>query len=144
MLVDLVADTSERACARYLVAEVPSASEQAELRGEAVSFAMPRGIWPIMFASYAIFYAVMALAAGRDGTTLMMLVISAGYTVIYFGTAALLDRVNSAGRPRRAARDFDTCTGRMSYRAGFAQILAVPILVAIFGVCIAIMWAVVN
>ncbi|NJS14504.1 MAG: hypothetical protein HC788_07725 [Sphingopyxis sp.] len=144
MLVDLVADTSELNCARYWIDDAPCAPARPARRGEAASFAMPRGIWPIMFASYAIFFAAMALAAGRDGMAVMMVVISAGYTLIYFGTAALIDRVDTASRPRRAALNFDTYTGRMSYGAGFAQILTVPIMVAIFGISAAIIWAVVQ
>lgn len=144
MLVDHVAETSALNTAQYLAAEAPSAPTQAPRRGEALSFAMPRGIWPVMFASYATFFAAMAVAASGDGMTLMMLVISAGYTLIYFGTAALLNHVDTADRPRRMEQDFDTCTGRLSYLAGLTQILAVPILVAFFGVGIAVLWALVN
>jgi hypothetical protein len=144
MLVDLVADTSELNCARYLVIDAPPTAPIPDRRGEAVSFAMPRGIWPIMFASYAIFFIAMAVAAGGDGGALMMIIISAGYTAMYFGTAGLLDRVDSASRPLGTMPDFDTHTGRMTYGAGFAQILAVPIVVAVVGVAMALIWAVVH
>jgi hypothetical protein len=136
MLVDLVADTSELNCARYWVNEavferpVAAVPEPPDRRGEVTSFAMPRGIWGVMFASYAM--------------ALFMVLISAGYALIYFGTATLMDRVDRASRARMMLRSFDTLTGPLSYGAGFAQILTVPIIVAMFGIAVATIWAVVN
>ena len=96
-----------------------------------------------MFASYAIFFMGLMIATGRDGMTLMMIVISAGYAVMYFGTAIVMNNVDQVARPKQVLTTFDTHTGTIGYWAGFAQILTVPILIAAFSIAVAVIRSVV-
>lgn len=107
------------------------------------TFDLPKSIWRTMFLSYAVFFTAITLAMGRDRTALFMIVISAGYTVMYFVTAAVLNAVGASERPETVPGDIDTATGRLSYRAAFAQILTVPLVIAFFGCAIAVVRAVV-
>lgn len=104
---------------------------------------LPKSILWMMFLSYAVFFTAITIATGRDRSTLFMIVISAGYGVMYFGTAAVLNSVGAADRPRSAPGDIDTATGKLSYRAAFAQILTVPFVIAFFGCAIAVIRAIV-
>ncbi len=104
---------------------------------ESRSFEMPRGIWTVMFSAYAVFFLAMLAATRGDGGAVFVIVISMGYAVMYFGTATVLKAVGgNTSAPQ--TRGFDTLTGRLSYGAGFAQILTVPLMVALFGVAFAV------
>ena len=110
---------------------------------EVRTFDLPRSIWITMFLSYAIFFGGLVLATGHDGITIFMIVISAAYAVMYFGTAAVLNAVNAAERPKLRTSGLQTLTGPMTYGAVFAQVLTVPILLAGFACVIAVICAVV-
>ena len=112
-------------------------------RREVRTFDTPKSIWITMFASYAIFFMGLTIATGCDGITLMMIVISAGYAVIYFGTAIVMNNVDQAARPKQVPTTFNTHTGTIGYWAGFAQILTVPILIAAFSIAVAVIRSVV-
>ena len=102
------------------------------------TFDTPRSIWIAMLASYAIFFLGLALATGRDRITLFMIVVSAGYACMYFGTAYALNSISRSGRTEPVPVEFDTYAGKLSYWASFAQMLTVPMLVALFAMVIAI------
>ncbi len=110
--------------------------ELAHRSHETRSFEMPRGIWTVMFSAYAVFFLAMLAATRGDGGAVFVIVISAAYAAMYFGTATVLKAVGDT--TPAATRDFETLTGRLSYGAGFAQILTVPLMVALFGVAFAI------
>ena len=112
-------------------------------RREVRTFDTPKSIWITMFASYAVFFLGLTVATGRDSMTLMMIVISAGYAAIYFGTATVMNNVDQAARPKQVPTTFSTHTGTISYWAGFAQIMTVPILIAAFSIAVAIIRSVV-
>lgn len=97
-----------------------------------------------MFLCYFIFFTAITIATGRGRSALFMIAISACYTVMYFGTAAALNAVRSKSRPATHLGEIDTATGKLSYRAAFAQILAVPIVIAFFGFAIAVVRAIVG
>lgn len=102
---------------------------------------MPPWIWKVMMLEYAVFFAGLLLGVGRDREAIFMLVISIGYTVMYFGTARVLLGVDPAPKPARFARGLGplrTWTGPMSVGAVAAQILVVPGCLAFFGVAIAV------
>jgi hypothetical protein len=96
-----------------------------------------------MFLAYAVFFLAITIATGRDRSALFMIVISASYAVMYFGTAAVMNAVGAHGRPATVSGDIDTATGKLSYGAAFAQILTVPIVIALFGCAIAVVRAIV-
>jgi hypothetical protein len=107
------------------------------------TFELPKSIWWTMFLAYAVFFLSIAIATGRDQSALFVIVISAAYTVMYFGTAAALNAVGASERPTTVPGHIDTATGKLGYRAAFAQILTVPLVIAFFGCAIAILRSVV-
>jgi hypothetical protein len=107
------------------------------------TFDLPKSIWWTMFSAYAVFFVAITIATGREAGALFMIAISAGYTVMYFGTAAAMNAVGAQGRPATVPGDIDTATGKLGYWAGFAQILTVPLVIAFFGCVIAILRSVV-
>lgn len=102
---------------------------------------MPGWIWQTMLGAYALFFGGLFLATGRDSASIFVLVISIGYTIMYFGTARVLLEVNPAPTPDRFERgldDLQTWTGPMSRGAVAAQVLTVPLCLALFGLAIMI------
>lgn len=104
------------------------------------TFGLPKSVWVTMFLSYAVFFGALIMVTGHDKSALFMIAISGCYTVMYFGTAAAMNTVGAPGRPATVHGDIDTFTGRLGKAAAFAQILTVPIMVAFFGVVIALIW----
>ena len=111
---------------------------------ESRTFELPMSIWYAMFVCYAVFFSALLMVTATDGGTLYVIAISIGYTVMYFGTAALLNSVSSAPPVANRYGDIDTFTGRIGFVAATAQILTVPIMVALFGVVTSIIYAVVK
>ena len=108
-----------------------------ETSGVQAGFQLPRSIWHAMFACYAVFFLGIFAATGRDAATVMMLVISGLYMLMFFGTAKLLNA--QKGREHESPLDrmgglLDTWTGPMDGRTVAAQILAVPAGFAFLGV----------
>ncbi|MEO7411559.1 MAG: hypothetical protein ABIU10_09650 [Sphingomicrobium sp.] len=110
---------------------------------ESSGFGFPGWIWKVFFGSYAVFFAALALATARSGQAVFVIVVSVLYTVMFFGTAALLQGLRK-GKPQ----DFecggpvlDTWTGPMSTASVAAQVLTIPILFAFFAITIFIIRA---
>lgn len=95
-----------------------------------------------MFASYAVFFAALMIATGRDGSAVFAIVVSILYAVMYFGTAAILNSVDHSARPKLSplhrGKGIETATGWLSNPSANAQILTVPILFAVFACAIAV------
>ena len=108
------------------------------------TFELPMSIWYAMFVCYAVFFSALLMVTATDGGTLYVIAISIGYTIMYFGTAALLNSVSSPEPVANPYCDIDTFTGRIGFVAAAAQILTVPILVALFGVVTSIIYAAVT
>ncbi|WP_417614254.1 hypothetical protein [Parasphingorhabdus sp.] len=112
---------------------------------EVRTFELPSLVWAVMFASYAVFFAALFLSTGHGTAAIFALVVSIAYTIMYFGTAAVLNNVSAS--ERRAAPPIDpiggieTNTGWMDNTAANAQILTVPILLAVFACSFAIIRA---
>lgn len=121
-----------------------SALIAAHRTSEPRTFELPMSIWSAMFVSYAVFFGALLMVTGTDTSSVFAIVISIGYTMMYFGTAALLNNVSSALPVADAYGDIDTFTGRIGFVPAAAQILTVPILVALFGVVTAIIYAAVT
>ncbi len=98
-------------------------------------FEMPRSFWTIMLGCYAVFFIAIALATGGSGAARFAIVISALYTVAYFGFARIAARQAGpeAPSPLDRGQPLPTWTGPMSKGAVFGQVLIVPLSVALFG-----------
>lgn len=109
---------------------------------EARTFGIPAVIWGSMAASYVFFFMGLLLGTGHDGKALFMIAISVLYTLMYFGTAFILNSLGMADRKRRKNQwvdgKFDTFTGPMTFGSVYGQMLVVPIMFALFGIAIAI------
>ena len=112
---------------------------------EVQTFELPASVWVTMFTSYAIFFVALFVATGHGMAAIFALVISSAYTVMYFGTAAILNSLTAAERkklsPAETIGGIQTQTGWMDYTAAYAQILTVPILLAVFACAFAIIRA---
>lgn len=116
------------------------ASTPHKAQNEGRSFCLPQSIWTVMFACYAVFFAGLMIATGRDGATIFVIAISASYALMYFGTASALNALSPQDHvPEGQA--IATYTGLLDYKASFAQILTVPILLAFFAIAIAVIRA---
>jgi hypothetical protein len=143
MLMDVRIIAAETRAVEYLQDNYQAFFTPEKASQERRTFDLPKSIWWTMFASYAVFFTAITIATGRDRSALFMIVISICYTVMYFGTAAVLNAVGASERPATIPGDIDTATGRLSYRAAFAQILTVPLVIALFGCAIAVVRVVV-
>lgn len=143
MLMDISLIAAETRAVEYLQDNHQDFFTPEKASQERRTFDLPKSIWWTMFLSYAVFFLAITIATGHDLGTLFMIVISAGYTVMYFGTAAVLNAVGAGDRPATVIGDIDTATGKLSYKAAFAQILTVPLVIAFFGCGIVVVRAVV-
>lgn len=110
------------------------------------SFEFPGWIWRAMGLAYGAFFAGLWLATAHGTAAIFALVVSIGYTAMYFGTALILVRQNLPARRSAFARGLGhlpTWTGPMSQRAVAGQVLAIPLALALFGTCFAVAAAVV-
>lgn len=106
-------------------------------------FQLPRSIWQAMFACYATFFAAMAFLVDFQRLGMFMVVVSALYTAMYFGTASILAKLPRLPdlSPLDCGRPLETWCGSMDRNAVIGQVLVVPFGVAFFGVAIAIIAA---
>ncbi|MCL6252097.1 hypothetical protein M3P36_13710 [Altererythrobacter sp. KTW20L] len=123
-----------------ILPEVTAAPAQPESR----RFELPGNIWVGMIASYAVFFAAIALATGGSGHARFAIVISILYTAIFFGVARILARqAGPDGRsPLLRGEPLQTWCGPMDAKAVYGQVLVVPMAVAAFGMGIAVICAV--
>ncbi len=145
MLMDFQMEGGQ-AVAAEIMAEMESLPKGYDAPSHEIrTFELPASVWSVMFASYAIFFAALFIATGQGAAAIFALVISMGYTVMYFGTAAILNNVSAKERkllPVAEPNDgMETQTGWMDRTAVNAQILTVPILLAVFACAFAIIRA---
>jgi hypothetical protein len=138
MLMDVRIIAAETRAVEYLQDNDREFSTPEKARQERRTFDLPKSIWWTMFLSYAVFFAAITFTTGRDRRTLFVLVISAGYAVMYFWTAVVLNAIGASNQPDTISKDIDTATGKLSYGAAFAQILTVPLGIAFFGCATAV------
>ncbi len=147
MLMDFQIERG-RAATTEIFADVPSwARDRLSTAHEARTFEISAPLWWAMFTCYAVFFGALIAATGRGTAAVFALVVSIGYTFVYFGTASILNRVSA---PERAAlpsiaadAGMQTYTGWMSGTAVIAQILIVPISLALFACAFAVVRAMV-
>jgi len=144
MLMEINTIASETRAIEYLQDNHQGFFSPERASQERRTFDLPSSIWWTMFLAYAVFFVSITIATGRDLSALFVIVISAGYTIMYFGTAAAMNAVGAADRPATVPGDIDTATGKLSFGAAFAQILTVPLLIAFFGCGIAVVRALVT
>tara|TARA_R100001244_G_scaffold47550_3_gene42286 strand:+ start:32007 stop:32447 length:441 start_codon:yes stop_codon:yes gene_type:complete len=144
MLMDFQIEGGQ-AVAAEIAAEMQDLPRYRGPSHEVRTFELPASVWIVMFACYAVFFAALFVATGRGIAAIFALLVSIAYTAMYFGTAAILNGVGAAERKALPpAVQFDgiaTQTGWMDNRAAFAQILTVPILLAVFACAFAIIRA---
>ncbi len=138
MLIDVQMIAAETRSVEYLQDHDQAFDAPAKASHERRTFDLPKSIWRVMFVAYAVFFLAITIATGRDRSALFMIVVSVCYTLMYFGTAAVLNAVGAHGRPVAVPGDIETATGKLSYGAAFAQILTVPLVIALFGCAIAV------
>ncbi|WP_301751402.1 hypothetical protein [uncultured Erythrobacter sp.] len=117
----------------------------AELVGERRTFELPASVWQIMSACYAVFL-IALLASTGGGRAGFAIAVSAIYIAMFFGTARMITRQGPQQEPapvRNPGTHLQTAFGPMSRGAVFGQILIVPLAVAVFGIAIAIVIAVI-
>jgi hypothetical protein len=143
MLMEIRTIAAETRGIEYLQDHYEEFFEPLKATQELRTFDLPKSIWWTMFLAYAVFFLGITVATGRDRSALFMIVISASYAVMYFGTAAVMNAVGAHSRPATVPGDIETATGKLSYGAAFAQILTVPLVIAFFGCAIAVVRAIV-
>lgn len=104
-------------------------------------FQLPASIWQAMIACYVIFFTAMAVLVGSGGFALFMVAISIFYTVVYFSAGALLALLPGLpdNSPLDEGRPLDTWCGPMDRKAVWGQVLVVPVGIAFFGTCVALL-----
>ena len=147
MLMDFQIEGGQAVTAE-INAEMQNLSEHYRVPShESRTFELPASVWITMFGSYAVFFAALFMATGHGTAAIFALVISIAYTVMYFGTAAVLNNVSAAERKTLTTKasigGMETQTGWMDNTAAYAQILTVPILLAVFACCFAVIRAVI-
>ncbi len=129
--------------ATVIAAVLPTAAAP-RVQPEGVDLEMPAWIWGTMALCYGTFFGGLIAATGHDGEALFALVISIGYALMYFGSAATLFGVARPVRRSAFARGIgplQTWTGPMDTPAVAAQVLTVPACLAFFGLAAAIIRA---
>jgi len=109
--------------------------------GERLMFELPRGVWRVMFACYAVFL-IALLAATSGAHTGFAIAVSAIYVTMFFGTA----NVMLGQGPKQPASPLNNSGGRLQTIYGplarsevFGQVLIVPAAVAFFGIAVAVL-----
>lgn len=109
-------------------------------------FELPASVWVGMLASYGVFFVCITLATGGSGHARFAIAISIAYTVIFFGLSRIM--VGQAGPDARSplsrGEALPTWCGPMEGKAVYGQILIVPFAVALFGLAIAAIAAMVR
>lgn len=124
---------------------VPASPAATPAQPEARRFELPGSVWAGMLGSYAVFFAAITLATGAGGRAIFAIVISVLYTVMYFGLARVIARQAGpdARSPLLRGDPLPTWCGPMDATAVYGQVLVVPLAVALFGLGIAVICAVV-
>ncbi len=136
MLMDFQMEGGQ-AIAAEIASEMRDVPDQFRMQShEARTFELHGSVWAIMFASYAVFFAALIISTGQGTAAIFALVISIAYTIMYFGTAAVLNSVSANERRALPQTEkiggMETNTGWMDNTAANVQILTVPILLAVF------------
>ena len=107
------------------------------------SFGLPGWMWFLLFGYYGTFFGAIALATARDGTTVFAIVVSILYTLMLFGTAAVLQGLGKRWQQgfEPGERILETYTGPMGTASVAAQVLTVPVLFAVFAIALIVMRA---
>lgn len=136
MLMDFQIESSHEATAEIL-AEAPVFDDRRNSQTHEIrTFELSGSVWKAMFACYAVFFGALILATAHSTAAIFALVVSTGYTIVYFGTASILNRVSAPQRvtlPKiTSPTGMQTNTGWMSKNSVNAQILVVPVSLVIF------------
>lgn len=136
MLMNYQFESGQAITAEFIGEMVNVKNEVKAPSHEIQTFGLSSKVWTVMFASYVFFFGALIIATGHDSAAIFALVISIAYSLMYFGTAAVLNTVSAGERKTLSVSDqnegIETQTGWMNNSAVNAQILSVPILLAVF------------
>lgn len=123
----------------------PLPEPAAPVQPESRRFELPGTVWGAMIACYAVFFVSITVATGGSGHALFAILISVLYTAMFFATARIIALQGQAqdSSPLSQGRALPTWTGPMGTGAVYGQVLVVPACIALFGVGIAVICAVV-
>ena len=124
-------------------ADFAAAVAPAPRLSESSSFGLPGWLWATLFGAYATFFGALALATAHDGDTVFAIVVSVLYTLMFFGTAAVLQGLGKRWQQgfEPGERILETYTGPMGTASVAAQVLTVPVLFAVFAIALIVMRA---
>ena len=121
--------------------EAPRQAQQPESR----MFELPKSVWRSMIACYAIFLTVLLGATGGAHAA-FAIAISAIYITMFFGTARVILR-QAPPQPRsvlgRPGTVLQTAYGPLARKEVYGQVLIVPAAVALFGIGINVISAII-
>jgi len=102
-------------------------------------FELPSSVWTAMLGFYAVFFVAILAATGGSGRAIFAIVVSVLYIGMYFGLGAVIAGIKGQEKPSPLDRGqrLKTWTGPMDRKSVFGQVLIVPACVAVFGVGIA-------
>lgn len=121
------------------IGQVQTTVEPGQALARPEGFQLPSAIWKAMFACYALFISALAVATGGDGHAKMAIAISALFMLVYFSTASILSALNGVDRSSvKAGRPLQTIYGPLNVREVWAQVLIIPVALALFGLGILI------
>lgn len=108
-------------------------------------YQFPPRIWGLMLASYAVFFVAILAATGGSGHARFAIVISILYTVMFFGLARIGAGIGGRedASPLDRGHSLQTWTGPMDSKSAHAQVLVVPVVIALFGIGIAAIIAII-
>lgn len=118
----------------------------APLEGERLMFELPKGVWRVMFACYAVFLIALLGATGGAHAG-FAIAISAIYVTMFFGTAKVMlgQGPKQPGSPlNNSGGRLQTIYGPLARSEVFGQVLIVPAAVAFFGIAVAVIIASMN
>lgn len=109
-------------------------------------YQFPPRLWGMMMACYAVFFGAIYVATGGSGHARFAIVVSVLYTVMYFSLARIGARVagKEAVSPLDRGSPLQTWGGPMGKSAVYSQVLIVPLVLALFGIGMAVIIGIVG
>ena len=112
-------------------------SQSAAQDADPVDAGLHSGVLALFAGLFTTILAILYLTFSQDPQAVFMIVVSALYGVMYFGTPVILQRVSGQQRKDRKwseflSRPFQTNTGRVSGRIALVQICIIPAALTIF------------
>ncbi len=112
--------------------EAALASDGRDSRASVPFAEIPKGIWQLFAAAWALFFGSLWIAFGGQAGSAFMVAVATGFALIYFLMPNVLVRQARRGVPSPAKiRVVETSTGRISVVEAAVQILMLPVALAV-------------